>query len=154
MTDPQNYQIRPATAGDLGAVVALSQAWAAEGCTPGYPALSADDERLQSWLDGGYFYVGTCQGAVIAFALGVVKLGKNAVFKPEGERFLHLLSVFVDIDHREQGVGDRRGGDLLAKAEAAGVSRSMVGSNNVDWLRTQRFYQRHGYKMFSIEMIK
>ena len=30
----------------------------------------------------------------------------------------------------------------------------MVGSNNVDWLRTFQFYEKHGYRMFSIEMYK
>ena len=43
---------------------------------------------------------------------------------------------------------------MLSKSESEGISRSMVGSGNLDWLGTYRFYERHGYKMFSIEMFR
>ena len=57
MTDDLGYQVRPARTDDTHAVVGLSKLWAEEGCTTGYVALK-DDEHLQSWLDGGYFFVG------------------------------------------------------------------------------------------------
>ncbi len=113
-----------------------------------------DDKHLQYWLDGGYFFVGEHEDVVIAYAAGVVKVGKNAIFKSEGERFLDVHEAFVHIDHRENGVGARLVEALLSRAESAGISRSMVGSNNIDWLRTYRFYERHGYRMFSIQMYK
>ena len=83
-----------------------------------------------------------------------MKVGKNAIFKPEGERFLDVHEVFVHVDHREKGVGDRLVEALLSRSESEGISRSMVGSNNIDWLRTYRFYERRGYRMFSIQMYK
>ncbi len=154
MADASDYQIRQAKTDDVRAVVGLSKLWADEGCTIGYVALMEGDKHLRSWLDGGYFFVGEHEGAVIAYAAGVLKVGKNAVFRPHGERFLDVHEVFVHVDHREKGVGDRLMEALLSRSESEGINRSMVGSNNVDWLRTYRFYERHGYGMFSIQMYK
>ena len=154
MTDALDYQVRPAITDDTHAIVRLSKLWAEEGCTTGYVALKEGDKHLQSWFDGGYFFVGEHEGVVIAYAAGVVKVGKNAIFKSEGERFLDIHEVFVHVDHREKRVGDRLVEALLSRSEAEGISRSMVGSNNIDGLRTYRFYERRGYRMFSIQMYK
>ncbi|MCE2439000.1 MAG: GNAT family N-acetyltransferase [Candidatus Latescibacteria bacterium] len=154
MTDAAGSQVRPATTDDVRAVVELSRLWAEEGCTIGYVALMEGGKHLRSWLDGGYFFVCEHEGVVIAYAAGVVKVGKYAIFEPEGERYLDVHEVFVHIDHREKGAGDRLIEALLSRSESEGISRSMVGSNNVDWLRTYRFYERRGYGMFSIQMYK
>ena len=90
MTNAPDHRIRPARDGDIPSVIRLSQIWAKEGCTPGYSGFAEGDGRLKSWLEGGYFFVCEIDDAVIAYTGGIVKLGKNAVFKPEGERFLHV----------------------------------------------------------------
>ena len=146
------FQVRPARESDVQAVLDLSRLWAEEGCTTGYVACTV--EHLQSWLDGGYFFVGEFQGEVVAYAAGVVKLGKGYIFKPEGEQYLNVDEVFVHADHRDKGLGTRLLQALLEKAEAEGIVRSMVGSNNVDWLSTFQFYERHGYRMQSIQMYR
>ncbi len=152
MRDTQSYHVRLAEPRDLKAVQDLSRLWAEEGCTTGY--VPCDAEHLQSWLKGGYFFVAECEGVVIAFAAGIEKLGKGAIFQPEGEQYLNVDEVFVHADHRDKGVGTRLVQVLLSRAESEGVVRSMVGSNNVDWLPTVQFYARHGYRMFAIQMYK
>lgn len=154
MADAPGYQVRQAGTDDVRAVVGLSKLWADEGRTIGYVALMEGDKHLQSWLDGGYFFVGVHEGAVIAYAAGVLKVGKGAIFETGGDRYLDVHEVFVHIDHREKGVGDSLMEALLLRAESEGICRSMVGSNNIDWMRTYRFYQQHGYGMFSIQMYK
>ncbi len=154
MPDDPGYKVRLARTGDVRAVVDLSKLWADEGCTVGYVALMEGDKHVQTWLDGGYFFVCEHSGVVIAYAAGVVKIGKNAIFEPDGERYLDVHEVFVHIDHREKGVGDSLMEALLSRSESEGINRSMVGSNNIDWIRTYRFYERHGYGMFSIQMYK
>ncbi len=152
MSDPDAFEIRQAGSSDVHDVLVLSRLWVEEGCTDGYVACTA--EHLQPWLDGGYFFVGELQGEVVAYAAGVVKLGKGYIFKPEGEQYLNVDEVYVHADHRDKGLGTRLVQALLDKAEAAGIVRSMVGSNNVDWLATYRFYERHGYRMQSIQMYR
>ena len=152
MKDAKGYHIRPAKISDVQFVLELSRFWAEEGCTTGYVACTA--EHIQLWLDGGYFFVAEFQKAIMAYAAGVVKLGKGAIFEPEGERYLNVDEVFVHADNRGRGIGTQLMQALLDKAEAAGVVRSMVGSNNADWLSTFEFYERHGYRMFSIQMYK
>lgn len=152
MDSAEVYQIRPASESVVPAVLNLSRLWADEGCTDGYVSCTA--EHLQLWLDGGYFFVGELQGEVVAYAAGVVKLGKGYIFESEGEQYLNVDEVFVHTDHRDKGLGTRLVQALLDKAEAAGIVRSMVGSNNVDWLSTFRFYERHGYRMQSIQMYR
>ena len=152
MKHAEGCSIRPAAYSDVHSVLELSRLWSEEGCTTGYVACAA--EHLQPWLDGGYFFASDFQDDIIAYAAGVVKLGKGAVFQPEGERYLNVDEVFVHADHRGRGVGTQLMQALLDKAESDGVVRSMVGSNNVDWLSTFQFYERHGYRMLSIQMYK
>lgn len=154
MADALAYHIRSANAQDCSAIAGLSQLWAEEACTAGNITLEEHDPSLQLWLDSGYFFVCELDHTVIAYAAGVVKLGKNAVFRPEGERFLHIHHVFVHPHHRGKNVGSQLMDALLSKAQSEDVHRSMVGSNNIDWQSTYRFYERHGYRMFSIEMYK
>ena len=151
-SDTEPYQVRPAGKSDAQAVLRLSRLWAEEGCTDGYVACTL--EHFQQWLDGGCFFVGEFQGEVVAYAAGVVKLGKGYLFKPEGEQYLNVDEVYAHADHRDKGLGTRLVQALLDKADAAGIVRSMVGSNNVDWLTTFKFYERHGYRMLSIQMYK
>ena len=54
---------------------------------------------------GATSLLGEFQNDIIAYAAGVVKLGKGAVFQPEGERYLNVDEVFVHADHRSRGVG-------------------------------------------------
>ena len=152
MKDAEDYSIRLAAYSDVHSVLELSRLWSEEGCTTGYVACAA--EHLQPWLNGGYFFVGEFQNNIIAYAAGVVKLGKGAIYEPEGERYLNVDEVFVHADHRGRGVGMQLMQALLEKVKAGGVVRSMVGSNNVDWLSTFQFYERHGYRMLSIQMYK
>ena len=152
MSYPNIYEVRQAGSSDVHEVLILSRHWAEEGCTDGYVACTA--EHFQSWLDGGYFLVGESQGEVVAYAAGVVRLGKGYIFKPEGEHYLNVDEVFVHADHRDKGLGTRLVQVLLDQAEAGGIVRSMVGSINVDWLSTFQFYERHGYRMLSIQMYK
>ena len=152
MTGTPNYQVRLAEARDVQSVLYLSWLWAEEGCTTGYVPCTA--EHLKPWLKGGYFFVAEFEGDVIAYAAGIEKLGKGAIYKPEGEQYLNVDEVFVHADHRSGGIGTQLVQALLSRAEAEGVVRSMVGSNNVDWLPTVQFYERHGYRMFAIQMYK
>lgn len=152
MTDSPTHHVRPAEARDRQAVLDLSRLWAEEGCTTGYVPCTA--EHLEPWLAGGYFFVAEFEGGLIAYAAGIEKLGKGAIFKPEGEQYLNVDEVFVRADHRDKGVGTRLMRVLLDRAKSNGVLRSMVGSNNVDWLSTFQFYERHGYRMFAIQMYK
>lgn len=152
MNDNGQPKIREARAGDASAVLELSRLWAEEGCTTGY--VPCTPEHLKSWFAGGYFVVAEMQDNVIAYAAGIVKLGKGAIFKPEGEQYLNVDEVFVHADHRDMGIGTRLVEALLEHAESNGVVRSMVGSNNADWLTTFQFYERHGYRMFAIQLYK
>lgn len=152
MNDAVGYYARPASLDDMQPVIDLSRQWSEEGCTDGYVACSA--EHLQTWLEGGCFLVGEFQGKVVAYAAGVVNLGKGYIFAPDGEQYLNIDEVFVHADHRNRGLGTRLVKALLDKAESPGIVRSMVGSNNVDWLSTFQFYERHGYRMHSIQMYK
>ncbi len=83
MKDAEGYHIRPAKFSDVQSVLELSRFWAEEGCTTGYVGCAA--EHLQTWLDGGCFFVGEVQNDIIAYAAGVVKLGKGAIFELAGE---------------------------------------------------------------------
>lgn len=149
-----SYQFRPAHPEDVNALRRLSALWEAEGCTRGYPAFREGDDRPAKWFESGYLWVAEHEGGVVGFVAGVVKTGHGSVFKPEGEEYLHIHELYVHPDHRRRGVGRQLVNAILQQAAEAGIYRSIVASGNVDWESTYRFYERHGFRMLSIEMYR
>lgn len=148
------YQIRPAEKDDVESLRRLSALWAKEGCTRGYPAFGEGDDRPGKWFKSGYLWVAEEDGAVIGYVAGVINTGRGPVFKPEGEPYLHIHELYVHPDHRRCGAGRRLVDAILDQAAAAGIHRSIVASGNVDWEATYRFYERHGFRMLSMEMYR
>ena len=73
---------------------------------------------------------------------------------PLGERYFRLDELYVHPDHRERGVGGLLVDRLLAEAQAEGVDRARVYSAAQDWQRIIAFYQRHGFKMWYVELYR
>jgi GNAT superfamily N-acetyltransferase len=127
------YHIRRAERHDTESLQRLSSLWAAEGCTRGYQAFGKGDDRPGKWFDSGYLWVAEQDGLVVGFVAGVAMSGSGPVFKPEGERFLHIHELYVEPSHRRHGVGRRLVDAILDQAMAAGIHRSIVASGNIDW---------------------
>lgn len=145
------YVIRPCRPDDVPAVAALSKLWVAEDNTVGQIPIPAD--LLRRWL-GPYFLVAERGGSVVGFAYGTIDTSGGLAVIPAGERYFRLDELYVHPDHRERGVGGMLVDRLLAGARAAGVERARVYSAAKDWRRIVGFYQRHGFKMWYVELYR
>ena len=114
---------------DLRALLALSLAWAEEGCCPGY---SANDPAEYA---GKEIRVARREGRIIAYALGHFRtLDQTTSYGRDGERVFELDELYVLPEYRGRGVGQalfrRLEADVRARAdviELIAASRDYAG---------------------------
>lgn len=142
--------IRKCTRFDVPQVAALSQQWSDEAVTFAYPA-SQEDKIAQRI--GDYFWVAEENGLVIGYTHGAVQTSQYPVF-PLDAPFVEIYEVYVHPDFRGDGVGHQLVDHIIGEAESNGVSHALVGSSNVDWRSIVGFYERHGFKMWYVQMYR
>ena len=114
---------------DLQALLALSRAWAEEGCCPGYYANGPDEYA------GKEIRVARREGQIIAYALGHFRtLDRATSYGSAGEQVFELDELYVLPEYRGQGVGQalfrRLEADVRARAdviELIAASRDYAG---------------------------
>lgn len=71
---------------------------------------------------------------------------------PDDEDYLEVQELYVLSEYRNQGIGRKLMKTVLEQGRRNGLQRSMVYSSNEDYMRTARFYESCGYKMWHIFM--
>lgn len=142
---------RKAKEQDLPQVVKLSELWEAENATYGLRANSAD--LLKPFL-GDYFWLAEKQGEIIGYITGSVQESEGLAVIEKGEKYLEIDEVYVLPDYRNRKVGHTLVDQLLQSAEAGGVTRSLVYSASKQWREIIGFYEKHGFKMWFVQMYR
>lgn len=142
--------IRKCTIEDVPLVAELSKLWAEESVTFAYPA--SNSEKIAKRL-GDYFWIAEKHGRVIGYTHGAIQTSQYPVF-PLNAQFLEIYEVYVHPDYRADGVGHQLVDRIIAEAESKGVEHVLVGSLNLDWQRIVGFYERHGFKMWYVQMYR
>ena len=145
------YLLRPCQAADLPDVSRLSVEWAAENLTHGYAPTPPDDLRNRL---GSYFWVAEHGSQIIAFAFGSAHVSPGLAVIPAGEAYLEIDEIYVHPEHRGGDIGSRLAHELLAEAESQGITRTLVYSASKDWRRIVGFYQRLGFEMWFVQMVR
>jgi ribosomal protein S18 acetylase RimI-like enzyme len=145
--------VRAAVEADLDAVLRLAAEWVAEDVTYGMTVPSRD------WFRSGlahYFFVATADGSTIGYSQGEVHTSDESVTAvlPIGSPFVDITNIYVSPSHRHRGVG----GDLLQAVLSAaandGVERALLFTGTKDVLTIVRFYERHGFKGWGVQMVR
>lgn len=135
--------LRPATADDLGAVVALIRALAEFEKLPGPDAGAEGRLRADFTANPPRFEleVAEREGEVIAYALYFMTYS-TFLARPS----LYLEDLFVHPAHRSQGIGEALLRRLAARAVERGCGR--FEWTVLDWnVNAQAFYQRLGARV-------
>lgn len=143
--------IRKAEATDLTKVAALSELWAAEGITYG---LAANTKELLHNFIGDYFWVAEVESQLVGYITGSVHVSEVLAVIEPGELYLEIDEVYVHPDCRSNQIGHLLVDKLLDTAEANGIHRSVVYSASKQWQRMVGFYERHGFKMWFVQMYR
>ena len=148
MTD---VTIRQATSDDIDAVLELQARLDAEGIGYGYKPNTREfvAERL-----GPLFFVAETDDRIVGFAYGSLHTSEGLAVTPAGERYLEVDDIYVAPDLRSEGIGGRLLERLLEAAHEDGVSRIHVFSASMDHDRVLRFYRRHGFTPWGVQLFK
>lgn len=146
-------EIRRATEGDIDAVTALAAEWAAEGITHGQTA--EDAARLHAALEH-YFFVADDKGSVVGYAQGEVQISDESVSAvlALGTPFVEITNMYVAPSKRGGGVGSRLLQAVLDAAEADGIVRALLFTGAKDVMAIVRFYSRHGFDGWGVQMVR
>ena len=71
---------------------------------------------------------------------------------PGKEYYLEIQDLYVLPEYQNRTIGTRLVQEVLKCGRRNGLERSMVYSSNPDYIRTARFYEQCGFKMWHIFM--
>jgi ribosomal protein S18 acetylase RimI-like enzyme len=145
--------IRECTEADLRQVVRLSDQWARENITVGYEHVNWNVDKLKKRLNG-YFYVAESDRAVIGYSFGEIREGTVTPVSDQPVKYLEIFEVYVEPAYRGREVGGQLIETLMARAHEQGIERILVGSSNKRWEDTVKFYCKHGFRVWYVQMYK
>jgi len=146
-----NLIIRECTYGDIEHVINLHRQWQAEEITYGF--VPADKSFLEEKL-GKYFYIAELNTEIIGFAYGTIHMAENMCIFNDGEYYIEVDDIYVSPKYRKTGVGSLLLDKLLNVVKENGIERSLIYSSTKDIDCIMRFYKKHGYKTWYIQMYK
>jgi ribosomal protein S18 acetylase RimI-like enzyme len=143
--------VRKVRENDLLKVVRLSELWVTESITYG---MGANTEELFRKFIGDYFWVAEVDSNVVGYIIGTVHASEGLAVIGKGERYLEVDEVYVHPDYRSQNIGHAMVDKLLQTAESNGVTRSIVYSASKQWQKIVGFFEKHGFKMWFVQMYR
>lgn len=145
--------IRAATTDDIDAICTLYECVAEEGVAWGLVASSREEIREQL---GPLSLVAELDGHVIGYAAGSIHVndGRYAAVTVAGERYLEVDDLYLATEFRNIGIGGRLLEALVDAAKAEGVTRVHVVSTTKDHDSVLRFYRRHGFQPWGVQLFR
>jgi len=156
-SDSDRYRIRhphgtaPGRPRDRAAVLALSDAFAAEASAAGYRAMDASD--LDAVADEDLWLIES-SGTIVGWAHGFPRPGAHAAIAGLDERMFALEDIYIAAAHRRHGAGRRLLDTIEHDLRTRTFARIILSSTSRDLARVMRFYQRAGFSTWSVAMHK
>lgn len=145
-------EIRPCTPADIDAVMGFELEWEQEGIAHVFVPHSRDDFVAGLTEFSTLFWVATYADRLIGYINGSVRLGTPETVIPTGEKYVEIENLFVTRAHRHAHLGGQLIERLMAAARHQAIHRFVVGSNSRQMEKILAFYQRHGFKLWQVEL--
>ncbi len=136
---------------DIDAVSRMEGEWATLNLTFGYVPNSR--ENLRGRL-GPYFLVAEHAGEVVGFVAGSEHVSEGLAVTPAGQRYLEVHDLYVAAEFRDRGTGSRLLEAVLDAARREGIERIQAFSATKDHDRILRFYRRHGFQPWGVQLFR
>jgi GNAT superfamily N-acetyltransferase len=143
--------IRQCNQDDIDNIIGMESRWAQEGIT--YGLVPSEREQLQGYI-GPYFLVAEAKGITVGFIYGSIKVSEEWAIMNEGQRYLRIDGIYVSPEFRNRGIGGALLNRLIETAEGDGIQRSLVYSATRELDVILRFYRRHGFKSWYVQMFR
>lgn len=141
--------IRAATRNDIDAVLRLVLDWVAEDITWGQQTTARD--YLEARI-GHYFLVAENAAGIVGYAIGEVVTSPLAVFR--NDLYLNIKEIYVVPVERGCGIGGTLLTALMRGAEEVDVHQFYVFSSTKEQDRIVTFYERHGFRVWGIQLYR
>jgi ribosomal protein S18 acetylase RimI-like enzyme len=136
---------------DLDCIVSLQQQWSKEEITYGF--VPADKSHLETKL-GKYFFVAELNNEIVGFVYGTINKAKNMNVIDNGETYIEIDDIYTAINNRGTNIGTLLLDKVLEVAKGNGIERSLIYSSTKDIDSIIKFYKKHDYKTWCIQMFK
>lgn len=145
------FIVRKAKETDLSDVANLSEIWVSESITYG---LGASTEELLRNNIGDYFWVAETNSQIVGYITGSIHVSDGLAVIEQGQHYLEVDEVYVHPEYRSRNIGHVMVDKLLEAAEGNGITRSVVYSATKQWQKIIGFYEKHGFKMWFVQMYR
>jgi ribosomal protein S18 acetylase RimI-like enzyme len=112
------------------------------------------EELLRNYYIGEYFWVAEIDSEVVGYTIGSVHESDGLAVIEKGERYFEVDEVYVHSEYRNENIGHMLVDRLLQTAEQNGITRSIVYSASKQWQKIIGFYEKHGFKMWFVQMYR
>lgn len=103
---------------------------------------------------GEYFWVAEINSEIVGYITGSVHVSDGLAVIGQGEHYLEVDEVYVHPEYRSGNIGHVMVDKLLETAEGNGITRSVVYSATKQWQKIIGFYEKHGFKMWFVQMYR
>lgn len=146
-----NLIIRECNYEDLEYIICLQQQWETEDIAYGFVP---DDKSYLERKLGKYFYVAELNNRIIGFVFGTVHKSENMTIFNNGQLYIEVDDIYISQSFRDTNFGSLLLDKLLDAAKEDGVNKSLIYSSTKDMDSIIKFYKKHDYKTWYIQMYK
>ena len=146
-----NLTIRECIYQDLEGIVFLQQQWYKEEITYGF--VPADKRYLETKL-GKYFFIAELNNEIVGFVYGTVHKAEKMTVINNGEAYIEIDDLYTTVNNRGTRIGSLLLDKVLEVAKENGIERSLIYSSTKDMDSIMKFYKKHDYKTWYIQMFK
>ena len=142
-------EVASATKRDVAPVHELMVQWEQEGTTIGYTA--SDEAYLRGFLSE-CFLVARDAGRIVGFVCARIVDNPGHAVMPTARHLLQVEELFVRPEARQRGIGSALVRAALQWGRERSVAAFHVFTATRDTDRVLRFYRRHGFQPWGIQM--
>lgn len=142
--------IRPASEADIEGIANLQQQWLDEDITWGY---YADPPEEISKYVREHCFVAEQDGKLIGYAFGAVVTKPYMAALPD-EPCFEIVDIYMAPPFRSHDVGGKLLEVLIESARKIGIKNFRLHSGTKDIAKAVSFYNRHGFDVVSVTMVR
>lgn len=147
----KNIYIRKFSIKDVDEVYGMLTKWSGEKITYGLVAGKKKDLAKRTRY---YFFVAEMNGIITGFVYGSVRTSKGLAVMPTGEKYLEVEEIYVKPGFRNKNIGSELLKYIIQNARSKGIKKFFIYSATKDLDRILKFYRRHGFKSWCVQMYR